>query len=122
GGSGRPIGSLGLDFDFEGSGARLAVRLITGTNKSCGTFITPYLPGTLRPTPIKCDGPRSRWTLDYDPHGAGANGQFKFTMHSDTHTSQDYGSLPETSQKEAQARFPNTTTFTVDLTPGYKEE
>src|SRR6267154_526833 len=33
GGSGRPIGSLGLDFDFEGKGGRLAVRLITGTNK-----------------------------------------------------------------------------------------
>jgi WD40 repeat protein len=122
GGSGRPIGSLGLDFDFEGSGGRLAVRLITNTNKSSGTFITPYLPGKFRPTPIKNDGTRYHWTLAYDPHAAGGNGQFVFTMRSDSHTKQDYGSLPEASQKEALARFPNTTTFTVDLTPGYKKE
>src|ERR1041385_1197213 len=49
GGSGRPIGSLGLDFDFESHGGRLAVRLISNGNKSCGTFITPYLPGKFRP-------------------------------------------------------------------------
>ena len=122
GASGRPIGSFGLNFDFEKTGGRLAVRLITGSNKSCGTFITPYLPGKFRPTPIKCDGTRYRWTLDYDPQGAGGNGQFKFTIHSDTHTSEDYGVLNEAAQKEAQARFPNTTTFRVDLPPGYKEE
>jgi hypothetical protein len=122
GGSGRPIGSLGLDFDFEGSGARLAVRLITGTNKSCGTFITPYLPGKFRPTPLRKDGTRYRWTLDYDPQGANGRGQFKFTMQSQAHTAQDYGPLPEASQTEAQARFPNTTNFTVDLPPGYKGE
>ena len=122
GGSGRPIGSLGLDFDFEGKGARLAVRLITSGNKSCGTFITPYLPGKFRPTPLRLDGTRYRWTLDYDPHGADENGRFTFTMRSDTHTAQDYGKLPELSEKEAQARFPNTTVFTVDLTPGHKKE
>ncbi len=122
GGSGRPIGSLGLDFDFEGSGGRLATRLITNTNKSCGTFITPYLPGKFRPTPIKNDGTRYHWTLAYDPQGAGGNGQFTFTMRSDTHTSENYGELHEASQKEAQARFPNTKTFTVDLTPGFKKE
>ncbi|MGB8167173.1 MAG: hypothetical protein WCF18_06750, partial [Chthoniobacteraceae bacterium] len=122
GGSGRPIGSLGLDFDFEKTGGRLAVRLITGTNKSCGTFITPYLPGKFRPTPIKCDGTRYRWTLDYDPQGAGGDGKFTFTIHSDKHTAQDYGPLNEAAQNEVQARFPNTTTFTVDLTPGFKEE
>lgn len=122
GGSGRPIGSLGLDFDFEGKGGRLATRLITNTNKSCGTFITPYLPGKFRPTPIKNDGTRYHWTLAYDPQGAGGNGQFTFTMRSDTHTTQDYGTLPEKSEKEAQARFPNTKTFTIDLTPGHKKE
>ena len=122
GGSGRPIGSLGLHFDFEGKGGRLAVRLITGGNKSCGTFITPYLPGKFRPTPLKMDGTRYRWTLDYDPQSAGGNGRFTFTMHSDTHTTQDYGKLPELSEKEAQARFPNTTTFSVDLPPGFKKE
>ena len=123
GGSGRPIGSLGLNFDFEGKGGRLAVRLITGSNKSCGTFITPYLPGKFRPTPIKNDGTRYHWTLDYDPQAAGGNGRFTFTMRSDTHTTEDYGSLPPSfAKQEAQARFPNTTTFTVDLTPGYKKE
>ncbi len=122
GGSGRPIGSLGLDFDFEGKGARLAVRLITGGNKSCGTFITPYLPGKFRPTPLKFDGTRYRWTLDYDPQAAGGNGRFTFTLTSDTHKMQDYGKLPELHEKEAQACFPNTTTFAVDLTPGHKAE
>lgn len=122
GGSGRPISSLGLDFDFEGKGGRLAVRLITGGNKSCGTFITPYLPGKFRPTSLKNDGTRYHWTLDYDPQAAGGNGRFIFTLQSDTHKAQDYGPLPERSQQEAQARFPNTTTFTVDLTPGYKKE
>lgn len=122
GGSGRPIGSLGLNLDFEGSGGRLAVRLITGTNKSCGTFITPYLPGKFRPTPLKADGTKYHWTMDYDPQEAGGNGQFTFTMRSETHTVQDYGPLPEASQKEAQARFPNTTKFAVYLPPGYKAE
>ena len=122
GGSGRPIGSLGLDFDFEGKGGRLATRLITNTNKSCGTFITPYLPGKFRPTPIKNDGTRYHWTLAYDPQGASGNGQFTFTMRSDTHTSEDYGPLPPASEKEAQVRFPNTKTFTIDLTPGFKKE
>lgn len=122
GGSGRPIGSLGLDFDFEGKGGRLAVRLITNTNKSCGTFITPYLPGKFRPTPIKNDGTRYHWTLAYDPAAASNNGQFTFTMRSDTHTSENYGPLPDASEKEAQARFPSTTTFTIDLTPGFKKE
>jgi hypothetical protein len=122
GGSGRPIGSLGLDFDFERPGGRLAVRMITGTNKSCGTFITPFLPGKFRPTPLKKDGTRYRCTLDYDPQGANDRGQFKFTMQSDAHKSEDYGVLPEAFQEEAQARFPNTTAFTVDLPPGYKEE
>jgi hypothetical protein len=122
GGSGRPIGSLGMNFDFEGAGGRLAVRLITNSNKSCGTFATPYLPGKFRPTPIHTDGTHYHWTLAYDPQAASGNGQFTFTMSSDTHTTQDYGSLPEGSQKEALARFPNTKTFTVDLTPGFKKE
>ena len=98
------------------------MRLITGGNKSCGTFITPYLPGKFRPTPIKNDGTRYHWTLDYDPQAAGGNGRFTFTLRSDTHKTQDYGPLPEASEQEAQARFPNTTTFTVDLTPGHKQE
>ncbi|MCX7825879.1 MAG: hypothetical protein N2689_10015 [Verrucomicrobiae bacterium] len=122
GGSGRPIGSFGLHFGFERSGGRLAVRLITDGNRSCGTFITPYLPGKFRPTPLKNDGTRYHWTLDYDPRAAGGNGQFTFTLRSDTHRTQDYGPLPERFEKEAQVRFPNTATFTVDLPPGYRNE
>jgi hypothetical protein len=122
GGSGRAIGSLGLDFDFENRGGRLAVRLISSSNKSCGTFITPYLPGKFRPTPIKKDGTKYHWTLDYDPQGAGGNGRFTFTMKSDTHTAQDYGTLPEASEREALARFPNTTTFNVDVPAALRKE
>jgi hypothetical protein len=121
GGSGRPIGSLGMDFDFEGKGGRIAVRLISSGNKSCGTFLTPYLPGKFRPTPIKKDGTRYHWTLGYDPQG-GSNGRFTFTINSDTHKTQDYGTLPELHEKEAQARFPNTTVFNVDLPAELRKE
>ncbi|HEY2572636.1 MAG TPA: hypothetical protein VGH65_01160, partial [Verrucomicrobiaceae bacterium] len=122
GGSGRPIGSLGLNFDFEGQGGRLAVRLITASNQSCGTFITPYLPGKFRPTPLKPEGTQYHWTLDYDPDAASGQGSFTFTITSDTHKTQDYGPLPEASEREAQARFPNSTKFTVELPPGYKSD
>ena len=110
-----------MDFDFEGKGGRIAVRLISSGNKSCGTFLTPYLPGKFRPTPIRKDGTRYHWTLGYDPNG-GSNGRFTFTMTSDTHKTQDYGKLPELHEKEAQARFPNTTTFTVDLPAELRKE
>jgi hypothetical protein len=122
GGSGRPIGSLGLDFDFEKSGGRLAVRLITSGNKSCGVFTTPYLPGKFRPTPIKNDGTRYRWTLIYDPDAASGNGQIIFTMRSETHTAEDYGELEGPAAEEARARFPNTTKFVVDVTPDLRKE
>ena len=122
GGGGRPMNSLGLDFDSEGSGGRLAVRLINGVNRTCGTFVTPYLPGKFRPTPIKKDGTRYHWTLDYDPQAAGGRGRFTFTLRSDTHTAQNYGTLPAPSEQEAQARFPNTTQFAVDLPVDFKKE
>jgi hypothetical protein len=122
GGSGRPISSLGLDFGFKRDGGRLAVRLITSGNQSCGTFITPFLPGKFRPTPLKLDGTRYRWTLEYDPQAAGGNGRFTFTLHSDTHKTEDYGPLPDDFQKEARARFPNTTTFTVDIPHELRKE
>ncbi len=122
GASGRPIGSLGMDIGIRKNGGRLAVRLITSGNKSCGTFITPFIPGKFRPSPIKIDGTRYHWTLDYDPQAAGGNGRFTFTLHSDTHKTEDYGPLPERFQQEAQARFPNTTTFTVDLPPELRKE
>jgi hypothetical protein len=123
GGSGRPIGSFGLDFDFEGGGGRLAVRLITASNRSCGTFITPYLPGKYRPTPLRNDGTRYHWSVDYDPGAAGGNGSFRFTIRSDTHPAGpiDPG-LSEPAREEARRRFPHTTSFQVDLPPGFKQQ
>jgi len=111
-----------MDLGFEVQGGLLAVRLRTDANKSCGTFITPYLPGKFRPPILKNDGTRYHWTLDYDPLAADGNGRFTFTLRSDTHTKQDYGPLPAASEQEARRRFPNTTNFAVDLTPELRKE
>ena len=124
GASGRPICSLGLDLDCEKSGARLAVRLITARNQSCGTFITPFIPGKFRPTPIRNDGTRYHWTLDYDPAAADGRGAFTFTIRSDAHKPGELESpdLPEAHMAEARARFPSTTTFTITLLEGFKQQ
>jgi hypothetical protein len=124
GGGGRPVGSLGLDLDCEQAGARLAVRLITGKNQSCGTFITPFIPGKFRPTPIKNDGTRYHWTLDYDPQGADGRGRFTFTFTSDAHKPGELekADMPDAHRQEARRRFPNTTSFAVDLPEGYKKQ
>ncbi|HKA06358.1 MAG TPA: hypothetical protein VKD71_03815, partial [Gemmataceae bacterium] len=106
GGGGRPMGSLGMDFDGEWTGARLAVRMISGTNKSCGTFITPFVPGKYRPTPIKNDGTRYSWTLDYDPDARAGKGQFRFTTKSNS-----------TKPEEFEGKE-----FTVELPDGFKKE
>ncbi len=122
GGSGRPIGSLGMDMDFESKGGRIAVRMRTDGNKGCGTFLTSYLPGKYRPTPIKLDGTRYHWTLDYDPQ-AGSSGRFTCMLRSDGHPVEPIDpSLPAESQQEARIRFPHTTSFTVDLTPELRKE
>jgi hypothetical protein len=122
GGGGRPVSSLGLDFDCEHAGARLAVRLITGRNQSCGTFVTPFIPGKFRPTPIRNDGARYRWTLDYDPGAAGGRGQFEFTMHGNVPKLGEISNadIPESHRAEARRRFPDVTDFTVDLPAGYR--
>jgi hypothetical protein len=124
GGSGRPVSSLGLHFDGEAAGGRLAVRLIGGTNRSCGTFVTPFIPGKFRPTPIRNDGTRYQWTLDYDPQGAGGRGQFKFTLRGDAPKPGEFSStdIPEAHKAEARRRFPDVTTFTVDLPEGFRQE
>ncbi len=106
GGGGRPMNSLGINLDTEHSGGRLAVRLITGTNKSCGTFITPFIPGKYRPTPIKNDGTRYTFRVTYDPAAASGQGQFQFVLQSNS-------AKPE----EFEGK-----TFTVDLPPGYQAE
>jgi hypothetical protein len=104
-GGGRPVNSLGLDFDCEHAGARLAVRMIGGTNKSCGTFITPFIPGKFRPTPIRNDGTRYTWTLNYDPVANAGGGRFEFTIKSTS---------PKPEEWEGK-------TFTVNLPEGFKK-
>jgi hypothetical protein len=124
GGGGRPVSSLGLNMDCEHDGARLAVRLITGKNQSCGTFITPFIPGKFRPTPIKNDGTHYQWTLDYDPAGAGGRGQFKFTIHGEKPKPGEFtkADIPESHKQEARLRFPDVTEFAVDLPEGYRKQ
>jgi hypothetical protein len=105
GGGGRPMNSLGMDFDGEKAGARLAVRMIGGTNRSCGTFVTPFVPGKYRPTPIRNDGTRYAWALNYDPEANGGKGRFEFSIKGD-------GAKPE----EFEGKV-----FTVDLPDGFKK-
>jgi hypothetical protein len=124
GAGGRPVSSLGLHLDCEAGGARLAVRLITAKNQSCGTFVTPFLPGKFRPTPIRHDGTRYAWKLDYDPQAAGGRGRFTFTLASDAHKPGELEKpgLPESYLREARRRFPSTTTFAVDLPEGFRRQ
>jgi hypothetical protein len=124
GASGRPISSLGLDFDCEKSGARLAVRLITGQNQSCGTFITPFISGKYRPTPIRADGTHYRWKLDYDPQGAGGRGRITFTFHGAAPKpgELEQKDLPAKVKQVIRSHFPDTTSFVVDLPAGYKTQ
>ena len=123
GAGGRPVSSLGLDFDFEASGGRLALRLINSKNQSCGTFITPFIPGKFRPTPIRNDGTRYHWTLDYDPKAAEDRGRITFTITSDGHKPGELEKpdLPDKFKEEAHRRFPSTTEFAVELPAGFKE-
>ncbi len=124
GASGRPIGSLGMDFDCEQSGARLAVRLITAKNQSCGTFVTPFIPGKYRPTPIRADGTRYQWELAYDPTGSDDRGRFTFILHGAAPKPGELEkeNLPIRNRQEIRSHFPDTTKFTVDLPAGYKQQ
>ncbi len=81
-GIGRPLQSLGLHLDGEASGLRLAIRIITASNRSCGTYITPFVPGGARPTPIRNDGTRYHWSLTYDPEVNASKCQLKFHIKS----------------------------------------
>lgn len=105
-GGSRPVGSLGMNFDGEAHGLRLAVRLITASNKSCGTFITPFVPGKFRPTPIRNDGARYFWTLAYDPEANSGKGRFEFNIKSNADKHETFEGK----------------TFTVDLPEGCKED
>ncbi len=106
GGSGRPIGSFGIDLGFEHSGGRLAVRLITRENRSCGTFITPFIPGKYRPTPIKLGFAKYHFTMRYDPQANNGDGRFEFTLRGERAPHDEFEGK----------------TFTVNLPPGYRKE
>jgi hypothetical protein len=106
GGGGRAVNSVGLDLDGERHGARLAVRMINANNQSCGTFITPFIPGKYRPTPIRNDGTRYHWTLQYDPAANAGTGRLTIVVDS-THPNSD-----DTFEGK---------TFTVDLPPGFRK-
>lgn len=98
----RPINSLGMDFDSEHSGARLAIRMINANNESCGHFVTHFIPGKFRPTPLR-KGVRYEWTLKYDPAANNGGGQFTYTL-----SGQD-------------SKDPIDSPITVDLPPGFKK-
>ncbi len=97
--------------------------MISGTNRSCGTFVTPFIPGKFRPTPIRTDGTRYSWTLSYDPEANGGNGQFQFTIKSHGTKPEELdaknlpANMPESYKQEALSHFPNATTFVVDVPP-----
>lgn len=107
--------TLGLRFAGEGSGARLTLQLVTGTNQACGTKVTPWIVDKtkergqgrkFRPPAIKNDGTQYTWTLDYDPLAADGSGEFRCTVRSNR---------PHPEEFERK-------TFTAALPPGYKEQ
>jgi hypothetical protein len=117
-----------MDFDGEPRGARLAVRMIAGDNRACGTFITPFIPGKFRPTPLRLDGTRYSWTMNYDPDANDGNGRFQFTIKSQSTEPEPLDAkrlpadFPAAHRTEALSHFPNTTEFSVDLPAGFKKE
>ncbi len=106
--------SLGFHFAAEGAGSRLAVHLVTAKNQSCGTKVTPWIVDKtkpkgqrkFRPPSIKNDGTRYAWTLDYDPQANDGNGEFRFTVRSNS---------PKPEEFEGK-------TFRVPVPEGYKEQ
>jgi hypothetical protein len=75
----RPTSSLGMHIDTEASGGRLAVRMLSTGNRGCGKFVTRYIPGKDRPTPL-ARGSRYGFTITYDPTGANGKGQVSFEL------------------------------------------
>jgi hypothetical protein len=113
GATSRPVTSFGMSIDGEGGGARLAVYMITGQNRVAGRFITRYERyrsdeerAIKRPTPIRKDGTRYHWKLDYDPDGNDGHGRFQFYIKSD---------------RDAQEEFEGKV-FTVDLPKDFKQQ
>jgi hypothetical protein len=99
----RPTNSLGMNFDGEKRGERLAVRMINANNESCGHFVTRFIPGKFRPTPLQF-GRRYEWTLNYDPDANSGGGQFTYTL-----------------SGFDREKDPIDSPITVDLPPGFKK-
>jgi len=98
--------SFVMQLGFENSGGRMSLRLHNSLNQVCANFVTPYIPGRYRPTPLAKDGIRYRWKLDYAPLGNNGDGQFHFTIvRADGKHVEDFEGLD----------------FVVDLPPGFKE-
>ncbi len=112
-GTGRPMNSFGMSMDCEQTGSRLQLYVITAQNQVSGTFVTRYEKyqsaedrKVKRPSPIKPDGTRYTWKLDYDPAAADGKGQFQFMVKGNSAEPQDFEGK----------------TFTVDLPAGFKEQ
>jgi hypothetical protein len=112
-GMGRPMNSLGMMLSGAKKGGRLAIHLVTAQNQVCATFVTRYerykTPeerAVKRPTPIKNDGTRYHWKLDYDPAANEGKGQIHFTIKSDSEKPEEF---------EGKV-------FTVDLPAGFKKQ
>ena len=112
GGSGRPIGSLGMDFDFEKQW-----RAHRGSAHQRRQQIVRHVPHTISAGEIPPDADQEgrheaingRSTTT---RSGGANGRFTFTLtQRHTHRRRTTASCRSFTRKEAQARFPNTTNF-----------
>jgi len=73
-GSGRPISSLGIYLDAEGTGARMYAGVLTKTNRAHLLWETDFEIGKKNP-PIKPNGKPRTWELIYDPEGADGLGE-----------------------------------------------
>lgn len=104
-GTGRALAALGLDIGTEKIGAGLHVRLHTSENQSCGMAITPKHDGTSR-APLRNDGTRYSWSLNYDPAANDGKGRVTFTIRANTPS-------PEPFERQ---------TFTLDLPDGYRKQ
>lgn len=79
-GTGRPLSSLGLYLDGEATGCRFGVFVVSGSNRTVGAWVTPFIPGKFKPTPVRSDGTRYAWTLAYDPAANGGRGRVAVTI------------------------------------------
>jgi hypothetical protein len=105
-GGSRPLNSLGMQFGGGSHGLALHFRVITGSNKSVGTNITPHVKGQGKERPIKDDGTCYDWTMSCDPDANNGNGRVEFTVKSRSEMHEEFEGKP----------------ITLDLPASFKEE